>query len=234
MVSSLPPRVCVSIAPDDAHSLLKIADQAFGLGADYVEIRFDFVNPDLLPEALQAARRVKDRSVFTLRTKTQGGMFARSERDRLQWLHRLAEEEPMLLDIELDTLQKNDDLADFLEDKRNPLLVSWHDFKGTPPIDTISDRLSEMRTYSNYVKIVTTARSIDDSLRLLELYDTAIGLYPIFFAMGEAGVLSRILCTLIGNAPFTYASLDNALAPGQLTVQQMKKLYDKIIRGSKI
>jgi 3-dehydroquinate dehydratase-1 len=234
MVSSLPPRVCVSIAPDDAHSLLQIADQAFGLGADYVEIRFDFVNPDLLPEALQAARRVKDRSVFTLRTKTQGGMFARSERDRLQWLHRLAEEEPMLLDIELDTLQKNDDLADFLEDIRNPLLVSWHDFKRTPPIDTISDRLSEMRTYSNYVKIVTTARSIDDSLRLLELYDTAIGLYPIFFAMGEAGVLSRILCTLIGNAPFTYASLDNALAPGQLTVQQMKKLYDKIIRGSKI
>ena len=53
MVSSLPPRVCVSIAPDDAHSLLKNADQAFGLGADYVEIRFDFVNPDLLPEALQ-------------------------------------------------------------------------------------------------------------------------------------------------------------------------------------
>jgi 3-dehydroquinate dehydratase I len=71
-------------------------------------------------------------------------------------------------------------------------------------------------------------------LRLLELYDTAIGLYPIFFAMGEAGVLSRILCTLIGNAPFTYASLDKALAPGQLTVQQMKKLYEKIIRGSKI
>lgn len=234
MVSSLPPRVCVSIAPDDAHSLLKNADQAFALGADYVEIRFDFVNPDLLPEALQAARRVKDRSVFTLRTKTQGGMFARSERDRLQWLHRLAEEEPMLLDIELDTLQKNDDFADFLEDKRNPLLVSWHDFERTPPIDTISDRLSEMRTYSNHVKIVTTARSIDDSLRLLELYDSAIGLYPIFFAMGEAGVLSRILCTLIGNAPFTYASLDKALAPGQLTVQQMKKLYDKIIRGSKI
>ena len=230
----MPPRVCVSIAPDDAHSLLKNADQAFALGADYVEIRFDFVNPDLLPEALQAARRVKDRSVFTLRTKTQGGMFAGTEGDRLQWLHRLAEEEPMLLDIELDTLQKNDDLADFLEDMRNPLLVSWHDFERTPPIDTISNRLLEMRTYSNYVKIVTTARSIDDSLRLLELYDTAIGLYPIFFAMGEAGVLSRILCTLIGNAPFTYASLDKALAPGQLTVQQMKKLYDKIIGGSKI
>jgi 3-dehydroquinate dehydratase I len=225
--------VCVSIAPYDANSLLKDAESAFGFGADYVEVRFDFVNPDILPEVIQAARRTKDRSVFTLRTKTQGGMFAGSESDRLHWLYKLAEEEPMLLDVELDTLQKNDDLADFLEEKRNPLLVSWHDFERTPPSDTISDVLSEMRTYSNYVKIVTTARSIDDSLRLLELYETAIGLFPIFFAMGEAGVLSRLLCTLIGNAPFTYASLDKALAPGQLTVQQMKKLYDRISRESK-
>ena len=226
-------RVCVSITPYDANSLLKKADLAFVFGADYVEVRFDFVNPDILPEVIQAARRIKDRSVFTLRTKTQGGMFSGSDSDRLHWLHKLAEEEPMLLDVELDTLQKNDDFADFLEGKRNPLLVSWHDFERTPPSDTISDVLSEMRTYSNYVKIVTTARSIDDSLRLLELYETANGLFPIFFAMGDAGVISRILCTLIGNAPFTYASLDKALAPGQLTVQQMKKIYNRIGRESK-
>ncbi len=230
----MPPRVCVSIAPYDANSLTKSADLAFGFGADYVEVRFDFVNPDLMPEVIQAAARIKDRSVFTLRTKSQGGMFTGGEKDRLQWLIRLAEEEPMLLDVELDTLQKNDDLADSLERKRNPLLVSWHDFEKTPPNETISDLLSEMRIYSNYVKIVTTAHTIGDSLRLLELYETAIGLFPIFFAMGDSGVLSRLLCTLIGNAPFTYASLDKALAPGQLTVQQMKKLYDKISGGSKV
>jgi 3-dehydroquinate dehydratase-1 len=72
------------------------------------------------------------------------------------------------------------------------------------------------------------AHSIEDSLRMLELYDTAIGLSPIFFAMGEAGVISRILCPVIGNAPFTYASLEKSIAPGQLTLKQMKKLYDKM------
>ena len=230
----MPSRICASIAPEDANSVLKNADRAFDFGADYVEIRFDFVNSDLLPETLQAAKRIKDRAVYTLRSKIQGGVFAGSERERLQWLYRLAEEEPMLLDVELDTLQKNDDLADFLERKRTPLLVSWHDFEKTPPRDSISDILSEMRTYSNYVKIVTTAHSIDDSMRLLELYETAIGLFPIFFAMGDAGVLSRLLCTIIGNAPFTYASLDKVLAPGQFNVQQMKKLYDKISGGSKV
>jgi 3-dehydroquinate dehydratase I len=221
-------RICVSIAPEDTKSIRKEAHRAFELGADYVEVRFDFLKPDLLPEALQAARGIKDRTVFTLRSRSEGGMFASTEENRLCWLYRLADQEPMLLDVELDTLKTNDELADFLEKKRSPLLVSWHDFEKTPSSDSIADVLSDMRSYSNFVKIVTMAHSIEDSLRVLELYETAIGLSPIFFAMGEAGVISRLLCTVIGNAPFTYASLDKSLAPGQLTLKQMKKLYDKM------
>ncbi|MDQ4066611.1 MAG: type I 3-dehydroquinate dehydratase [Thermoproteota archaeon] len=226
-------RICVSIAPEDAKSIVEEAHRAFELGADYVEVRFDFLNLDLLPEALQAARGIKDRTVFTLRSRSEGGMFASTEENRLRWLYRLADQEPMLLDVELDTLKKNDELADFLEKKRSPLLVSWHDFEKTPSSDSIADVLSDMRSYSNYVKIVTMAHSIEDSLRVLELYETAIGLSPIFFAMGEAGVISRLLCTVIGNAPFTYASLEKSLAPGQLTLKQMKKLYDKMGVGKK-
>jgi 3-dehydroquinate dehydratase I len=229
----LAPRICVSIGPEDAKSIEKEADRAFQLGADYVEIRFDFLNPDLLPAALNAAKDIRDRTVFTLRAKSEGGMFSGSEENRLHWLYRLVELEPMLIDVELDTLKKNDELADFLEKKKSPLLVSWHDFEKTPPCDYIADVLSEMRTYSNYVKIVTTAHNIEDSLRLLELYETAIGLSPIFFAMGDAGVISRLLCNIIGNAPFTYASLEKNIAPGQLTVQQMKKLYI-MMRAGKI
>ena len=221
-------RICVSIAPEGAQAMIKEARRAFELGADYIEVRFDFLNPDLLPEAVQAARGIKERAIFTLRPRSEGGMFASTEANRLHWLYRLAEQEPMLLDVELETLKKNDEFADFLENRKNPLLVSWHDFKKTPPTDSIADILSEMRTYSNYVKIVTMAHSIEDSLRLLELYETAIGLSPIFFGMGEVGVISRLLCTVIGNAPFTYASLEKSLAPGQLTLQQMKKLYDKM------
>ncbi len=221
-------KICASIAPEGAQAMIREAHRAFELGADYIEVRFDFLNPDLLPEVVQAARGIKERTIFTLRPRSEGGMFASTEANRLHWLYRLAEQEPMLLDVELETLKKNDEFADFLENRKNPLLVSWHDFKKTPPTDSIADILSEMRTYSNYVKIVTMAHSIEDSLRLLELYETAIGLSPIFFGMGEAGVISRLLCTVIGNAPFTYASLEKSLAPGQLTLQQMKKLYDKM------
>jgi 3-dehydroquinate dehydratase-1 len=86
-----------------------------------------------------------------------------------------------------------------------------------------------MRIYSNYIKIVTTAKNTQDALRLLDLYETAIGLNLIAFAMGEAGIISRILCTVFGNAPFTYAALEKAISPGQLTIKQMRKLYDRTI-----
>ena len=221
-------KICTSIATDDVQSIAKQAAQAFELGADYVEIRFDFLKPEQLQSAIDASKSIKNKAVFTLRSKDQGGKFAGSEQDRVKWLYKLAEQKPMLLDVELDTLQANDELADFLERQKTPVLVSWHDFQKTPPNDKIADILSEMRVFSNYVKVVTTAKSVTDSLKLLELYDTATGLNPIFFAMGEAGVVSRVMCTIIGNAPFTYSSLDNAVAPGQLTVRQMRRLYDRM------
>jgi 3-dehydroquinate dehydratase-1 len=65
-------------------------------------------------------------------------------------------------------------------------------------------------------------------LRLLDLYENALGLNLIAFAMGDAGVISRVLCVIIGNAPFTYVSLEKAISPGQLTIKQMRKLYDRI------
>jgi 3-dehydroquinate dehydratase I len=218
----------VSIAPENVQSITRKTDQAFELGADYVEIRLDFLRLDQLQAAVDVIKSVKNKAIFTLRSKGQGGNFAGSEQDRQNWLRKLAEQKPMLLDIELHTLQQNDDLADFLETQRTAVIVSWHDFQNTPPNDRIADMLSEMRIYSNYVKIVTTANSVDDSLRMLDLYDNAAGLHPIFFAMGEAGVLSRLLCTVIGNAPFTYASLDKTIAPGQLTIMQMRKLYNSM------
>jgi len=180
--------------------------------------------------AIDAVRGIRSKAVFTLRSKDQGGKFAGSEQKRIAWLKKLAEQKPMLLDVELDTIKENDELADFLE--KTPILISWHDFQQTPPSDELADILSEMRIYSNYVKVVTTAKSVEDSLRLLELYENITGLHPVIFAMGDAGMVSRILCTIVGNAPFTYTSLEKAIAPGQLTVKQMRKLYDRIASGT--
>ncbi|MGI0028898.1 MAG: type I 3-dehydroquinate dehydratase [Nitrososphaera sp.] len=221
-------KICASIAAENAQLMKEQAHNALSSGADFVELRFDYLRPELLEEAVKVVRDLKGMAVYTLRSKEQGGKFGGSEHERIQWLMKIAKEGPMLIDIELDSLRNNDELADFLENLKTSILVSWHDFNRTPPSEEIADILSEMRVYSNYVKIVTMAHSTEDSLTLLSMYENTTGLHPIIFAMGEPGVLSRVLCTVVGNAPFTYATLENAIAPGQLTVKQLRKLYDRL------
>ena len=233
MTRILPAKICASIAADTPNLMQQRAHEALLRGADFVELRFDYLKPADLATAIGIADLIKQKAVFTLRSKAQGGRFAGSEQDRLDWLRKIVERRPMLVDVELETLKGNDEFADFLDGQKTPILVSWHDFKATPQAAELADILSEMRVYSNFVKIVTTANGIADALRLLDLYDSTVGLNAIIFAMGEAGVISRVLCTVVGNAPFTYASLDEAIAPGQLTVTEMRRLYDMLENSPK-
>lgn len=225
-------KICASIATENVAEIREDAAKALAAGADYLEIRFDFLRSEELENAITALTQFKSKSVFTLRSKKQGGKFAGSEQDRLEWLRKLVQQRPMFVDIELETLREYDELADYVDSRKTPILVSWHDFEKTPSDSDIADLLSEMRVYSNFVKLVTMARSTDDSFRLLDLYETITDISPIIFAMGEFGIMSRVLCTLVGNAPFTYASLGNKVAPGQLTVKQMRRLYDRLAKRS--
>ena len=221
-------KICVSIAARNIEQLKMQINQAFSFGADYVEIRFDFLNLSDMNEALSIANQVNRKAVYTLRSPEQGGQFKGSTSERIACLEKLSSSMPMLLDVELDTIKSNDNLAHYLDEQNASLLISWHDFEKTPSNAQLTRTLYEMRKYSQNVKIVTTAQKTEDSLSLLELYENSLGLNLIAFAMGEAGVISRLLCVIIGSAPFTYASLEKAISPGQLTIKQMRKLYDRI------
>lgn len=220
-------KICVSIAEESVGSVKEQMKQAFEAGADFVEIRFDFLKPSEVMAAVDIIGEDRGKCVFTLRSSAQGGKFPGTEEERMRLLRKLAEAKPMLVDVELDALRANDNLADYLELASIPTLVSWHDFEKTPPNEELSSIITEMRIFSTYIKVVTTAKSVDDSLRLMALYESALGLHPIIFAMGEAGILTRVMSALYG-APYTYAALDKAVAPGQLTLAQMRKLYDGI------
>jgi 3-dehydroquinate dehydratase I len=220
-------KICVSVADESVGKVKAQMKQAFNGGADFVEVRFDFLKPSEVMTAVDLIGEDRGRCVFTLRSKEQRGRFSGTEEERIHLLRKLAEARPMLVDIELHTLKKNDSLADYLESASIPVLVSWHDFEKTPSNDELSSILTEMRIFSTYVKVVTTAKSVHDSLRLMGLYENAVGLHPIIFAMGEAGIITRVLSVLYG-APYTYAALDKAVAPGQMTLDQMRNLYDGI------
>jgi len=229
-------KICVTIAAPDTIKLNNQIKKAFEMGADYVEIRFDFVKLVDLDKAIEVARKVKKKAVFTLRSPYEEGRFEGDLTDRVNSLKKLAAVNPMLLDVELDTIKRcnineKTNLMDYFKKQENRLLVSWHNFKNTPSNKKLNTVLEEIRTYSNYAKLVTTANDIEDSLRILDLYKNTHGLILIAFAMGEWGIISRIFSTLLkrtASAPFTYAALEKRIAPGQVTLKQMKRLYNRI------
>jgi 3-dehydroquinate dehydratase-1 len=131
------PKICVSIAVEDPEVLKMDINRAFGFGADYIEIRFDYLNLSDMEQVIKIAELVRTKSVFTLRAPEEEGKFKGSTTERILWLKKLSLAKPMLLDVEFKTIKDNTDFADYLEKQKIPLLVSWHDFEKTVTISRL-------------------------------------------------------------------------------------------------
>ena len=215
-------KTCISIAettPYKMKQMLKIALKK----SDYVEVRFDFLKIEQIPEAIELIKKDLKKIVCTLRPKTEGGKFSRNEKERIAILKLIAEYNPFLLDVEFNTLKKNSSLVKYLKSTKTNLLVSWHDFKKTPSSVELKRKINQMSKFSLNVKIVCTAKTTEDSNRMLELYRKKGKKNLISFAMGDFGRISRILCLYLGS-PYTYVSLGKAIAPGQFSVDEVKKI----------
>ncbi|MSS85857.1 MAG: type I 3-dehydroquinate dehydratase [Thaumarchaeota archaeon] len=217
-------KTCISIAensPNKISNKLKTALKK----SDYVEVRLDFLKIEQIPKALEIIKKDLNKIVCTLRPKAEGGKFSGNEEERLSIIKLVAEYNPFLLDVEFNTLKKNKDLVKYLKSTKTKLLVSWHDFKKTPKSIELKNKIKQMSKFSSNVKIVSTAKSTEDSIRMLELYDNKGKNNLISFAMGEPGKISRILCLYLGS-PYTYVSLGKAVAPGQFSIDEIKKIIN--------
>lgn len=215
-------KTCVSIAENTPTKLKKTLKTALKK-SEYAEIRFDFLKAEQIPKALEMVKVELKRAVCTLRPKTEGGVFDGSEKERVSILKLISEYNPFLLDVEYNTISKNKDLEKYLKASRTKLLISWHDFKKTPNSANLKNQMKKMSRYSPIIKIVTTAKTVDDSTRVLELYSKKGKTTLIAFSMGDAGRISRILSLYLGS-PYTYVSLGKPVAPGQFSVDEVKKI----------
>ncbi|MEO9364797.1 MULTISPECIES: type I 3-dehydroquinate dehydratase [Candidatus Nitrosocaldus] len=225
-------KICTSIqARDSSRSLALDVARAFNEGSDMVEVRFDYSSKEAINDLLDVVMEHRDRMIFTCRSRDEGGAFNGSEAERLMVLKRLASFRPMLLDVEYKTVERDEELYDHLRALNCDLLISYHDFNNTPSRNRLAEIMDGMLKYSRNVKIVTMAKSVEDNESILSLYDIIKdkykkkdGIQLVAFCMGEHGLASRVLCTMLG-APYTYAALDKPLAPSQLTLRQMRMIY---------
>ena len=216
-------KTCVTIAESTPAKINKLLSQALKK-SDYAEIRLDYLEPVQIPFCLSLVRKQIKKCVCTLRPKSEGGKFSGTEKERIAILKLISEFDPYLLDVEYNTLRKNKALYQYLKKSKTRLLVSWHDFNKTPGKQNLKAMFRKMSRFSNNIKIVTTSRSIGDTVRILSLYKYAPKKTSLIsFAMGDYGRISRILCTKLGS-PYTYVSLGKPVAPGQFSLDEMKEI----------
>ena len=190
-------KICVSIGANTIEELSSSINKALDL-SDFLEIRFDFLDKSEIPSSIKIIDSIKSRSIFTLRSSDQQGKFKGNEFERLKLLKMLYNTNPMLLDVEYDTIIADYPLNNYLKDKSN-VLISWHNFFSTPSDEYLEKKIYEMKKFSNNIKLVTMATNVTDSLRLLNLYGKFKDINLITFAMGDCGIMSRILCTFYGS-----------------------------------
>ena len=222
---------CVSVAKGSPAAMRRALLEALRR-SEYAEARLDYMRPDDMQGLLDSLPPdlLRRRIVCTIRNRRDGGRYEGPEGARYDMLGRVAAYRPFMLDVEYDALKRSRRLAGVLHASGARLLVSWHSFARTPSPDALRRRMQEMFIYSDHVKLACMARNADESIRMLELY-RRIGNRGagggrrtlISFAMGDAGRLTRVLCMQLGS-PYAYVSLGRAVAPGQLSLEEFRRL----------
>lgn len=206
---------------------------------DLVEWRLDsFSEMHGTPKTLDMLRflSVPDRKpvIATSRLKRDGGRFEGDEAQRMHILERATEAGADWIDLEvgLDVGLYRRFLSTGCR-----LVVSHHDFSGTPAVSHLRRKLEQMAaTGAHVVKIATFARKPEDNLRVLELIaygNKAFNVRVVAFCMGREGRWSRAVCLLLGS-PWSYVCLpdQDVGAPGQLTVEEMRRLLELLAQNA--
>ncbi|MFV2066973.1 MAG: shikimate dehydrogenase [Pirellulales bacterium] len=208
--------ICVSIGRGRHRHVIAEHRHLVEQGAKLVELRLDYINGTVNIKRLFANR--PSPVIATCRRERDGGKFSGAEDTRLMLLRSAVAEGVEYVDLEDDIAAQ---IPRFGKTKR---VISYHDFRKTPEdLAGLHARLAGLD--ADIVKLATMANHPHDNLRMLRLIESS-DKPTAGMCMGDMGTPTRILAGRFG-APFTYSTFhhERALAPGQLSYQQMTEVY---------
>ncbi|WP_319587738.1 type I 3-dehydroquinate dehydratase [uncultured Desulfobulbus sp.] len=217
--------ICASVMAGESTDILAAVSSVAAL-ADVIEIRLDGLRD---PRIASCIASLPKPVLVTNRPTWEGGRFTGSEKERIDLLCQALQWGARYVDIELLAAP---DLRARIQRKAKKhgaqVIISNHDFQGTPNAEHLRATLQQMTSSGADIgKIVTTAASPEDALRILSLQEVAMAAhFPLSaFAMGAHGAISRLATLYLGGF-MTYAALspEQATAPGQITVQNLYTL----------
>lgn len=219
-------KLVVSIMPRNIEEVQAI-DVTRYEDADIIEWRADFLAKEAI---LQVAPAVFEKFagrelLFTLRTRSEGGEIDLSSEEYVQIIKDVTQlYQPDYVDFEYYT---HKDAFDQMLDFPN-LVLSYHNFQETP--DNMMEILSELTSLTpKVVKVSVMAHTEQDVLDLMNYTRGFKTLNPeqdyVTISMGKIGKVSRITSDVTGSS-WSFASLDEVSAPGQISLSSMKKIRE--------
>ena len=212
-------KICAVIVNNDPQAVTEVEPLV-----DLFEVRIDLIG-DGWPELV---KQLSKPWIACNRSADEGGQWQGNEARRIERLLQAIELGADIVDVELGT--RNLDKIIQLIKKRTKCLLSFHDLEKTPPLDKMKEIVHrQLKAGADICKVVTTAQVFEDNLTVLQLISEFPAVKLISFAMGALGLMSRVLCPLVGGE-LTYASIEQGKesAQGQITVRDLTKIYEMI------
>ncbi|HGL8039433.1 TPA: type I 3-dehydroquinate dehydratase [Streptococcus pneumoniae] len=219
-------KLIVSVMPrslEEAQAL----DATRYLDADIIEWRADYLPKEAI---LQVAPAIFEKFagrelVFTLRTRSEGGEIDLSPEEYIHLIKEVAQfYQPDYIDFEYYSYK---DVFEEMLDFPN-LVLSYHNFQETP--ENMMEILSELTILNpKLAKVAVMAHTEQDVLDLMNYTRGFKTLNPeqeyVTISMGKVGKVSRITADVTGSS-WSFASLDEVSAPGQISLASMKKIRE--------
>lgn len=228
------PAICAPLVARSRDGLLAEAAVVAARKPDIIEWRVDFFEGiGDTAQVLAVAAHIRHASggiplLFTRRSMREGGeRIALSEQQVINLYRAVcAAGNVDIVDYEMG----NDpahvrEVRELAQANRVKLILSFHDFSGTPALEFLNERFGEAeRRGADIAKVAVMPRSMDDILTLLAATlqsSRKLGIPVVSMAMGAQGALTRLCGWAFGSA-MTFAVGEQSSAPGQMPIAEVE------------
>jgi 3-dehydroquinate dehydratase-1 len=228
------PKICIPLTGASQEVLVEEARHAIAAGADLVEWRADHFTEVEKPAAAQrtlaALREALGETplLFTFRTIGEGGQrpFTPEQYAALLRMAMLSGHVD-LLDVEFSTVAAiRRELLALAKTRGIPVILSSHDFGGTPSREDMLTRLHAMHDAGGDIPKLAvmpkTPEQVLDLLSATEAFSREADCPVITMAMGELGKISRV-AGVCGTA-VTFGTAGKPSAPGQMDARVLREV----------
>lgn len=242
------PEICIPITDVTRDGIIGRARTFAGLNADMVEWRLDFFagyEKEVVSVAEELRRVLEGKKLIaTLRTVREGGEDNGSRFDYRALLTELAASgAPHFVDVEIRRGRETMEAVRNAAQKAGTKVIgSYHDFENTPSCEQIVSILTEARELGAHMGKFACMpsreeeqgrRDVETLLAATEQMKTAYPEFPLItMSMGEMGKDSRRYGGLYGSE-VSFACVGTASAPGQIELEELNGVFDRIYSGRK-